>query len=66
MENLALALAVASIAGIVAALAIMRRARHPPDSPFAVGTEGSRRCPACGMGNPWNERQCSSCGADLD
>ena len=62
---MALALAVASIAGIVASLSIMRRARNPPDSPFAVGTEGSRRCPACGMSNLWNERQCSSCGADL-
>jgi uncharacterized protein (DUF983 family) len=64
-ELMLLALASAAVSGIFASLSILRRARRPRESPFAIGTEGSRRCPACGMGNSWNERRCSTCGADL-
>ena len=64
-QYLAITLAIAAVAGIFATLSILRRTRRPPESPFASGTEGSRRCPVCGMGNLWNERQCSSCGADI-
>jgi hypothetical protein len=58
--------AIAGIAGIFASLSILRRGRAKPESPFAASTEGSRRCPTCGMGNGWSERQCSSCGAPLN
>jgi hypothetical protein len=43
--------ALAGIAGIFASLAILRRYRVPKESPFAVSTEGEKRCPNCGMGN---------------
>jgi len=35
------------------------------ESPFAVSTEGEKRCPKCGMGNLWTERRCITCGAAL-
>jgi len=56
---------IAGVAGILASLSILRRERRPTENPFAASTEGSRRCPSCGMGNGPNERQCSSCGANL-
>lgn len=56
---------IAGIAGILASLSIVRRGRSKVESPFAASTEGEKRCPKCGMGNMWNERQCSACGADL-
>ena len=37
----------------------------PPESPFAVSTEGMKMGPKCGMGNMWTERRCSACGASL-
>jgi hypothetical protein len=60
-----LAAAVAGVAGIFASLAILRRYRVPKESPFAVSTEGEKRCPACGMGNQVVDARCVSCGADL-
>jgi hypothetical protein len=60
-----LIVAAAGAAGILALLSMLRRFRQPRESPFAAATEGSRRCSACGMGNLWNERTCSACGANL-
>ncbi|MEO7665263.1 MAG: hypothetical protein ABIV26_09070 [Candidatus Limnocylindrales bacterium] len=61
------ALVCAALGGIAASLSILRRERlrKRPDSPFAASTEGSIRCPTCGMGNPNSERRCISCGASL-
>ena len=64
-QLLILAAAVAGIAGILASLAILRRGRVPKENPFAVSTEGEKRCQKCGMGNQWTDRNCVSCGADL-
>ena len=35
------------------------------ESPFATSTEGEKRCPNCGMGNLWTDRNCISCKARL-
>jgi uncharacterized protein (DUF983 family) len=63
---LQVALAAAALGGLLASLSIVRRWRRPPESPFAASTEGSRRCPSCGMGNLWTDRQCIACGAELE
>ena len=66
MEQLIVLVAcIAGIAGIFASLSLLRKTRTKPENPFAASTEGSKRCPACGMGNLWTERRCSACGADL-
>lgn len=62
---LTLALGAAALAGILASLSIVRRWRRPRESPFAVSTEGEKRCPSCGMGNMWTDATCISCGSDL-
>ena len=62
---LLMALAAAAVAGLLASLSLLRRERKPRESPFAAATEGETRCPACGMGNLWTDRNCISCGADL-
>lgn len=66
----ALALVIAAIVGIVAVIGILRRERHQEEasaqeSPFAVSTEGMKRCPACGVGNLVTDSTCSSCGRPL-
>jgi len=62
-------LIVAALIGVVAVGAILRRssaaATEPPESPFAVSTEGMRRCPNCGVGNLVTESNCSNCGKKL-
>lgn len=65
-----LVLIVAAVVGIVATLAILRRQdRETEDAtredPFAVSTEGMKRCPACGFGNLVTDKTCSSCGRTL-
>ena len=60
-----LAAGLAGVAGILASLALVRRTRVPKESPYAVSTEGEKRCPKCGMGNQWTDSRCVSCGADL-
>lgn len=62
---LVLALGSAAIAGIFASLSILRRDEVEPESPFAVSTEGEKRCPKCGMGNLWTDTRCVSCGNPL-
>ena len=56
--------------GIVAVITILRRDRvapeePPAESPFAVATEGMKRCPSCGMGNLVTDDNCSNCGTRL-
>jgi hypothetical protein len=65
-----LALAIAVIVGIVAILLIRNRQRQDRadatrESPFAVSTEGEKRCPKCGMGNLWTDTTCIACKAPL-
>ena len=65
-----LALIVAVIVGIVATLIMVRRQRRERealtrDNPYATSTEGSKRCPSCGMYNQWTDRNCISCGKRL-
>jgi uncharacterized membrane protein len=63
------ALTLAAALGILATLGILRRQRHalqpPRESPFAVSTEGEKRCPKCGMGNMWTVNRCVSCKTPL-
>lgn len=66
----ALALVAAAVIGIVAVLGILRRERHQveeasQESPFAISTEGMKRCPHCGVGNLVTDATCSSCGRNL-
>ncbi|HEU4920348.1 MAG TPA: hypothetical protein VFT20_11465 [Candidatus Limnocylindrales bacterium] len=63
-------LVLAALVGVFATLLIMRRQRADTEaatreSPFAVSTEGEKRCPNCGMGNLWTDRECISCKARL-
>lgn len=65
-----LALVGAAIIGIVALIGIMRRQRHQDEdasreSPFAVSSEGMKRCPSCGFGNLVTDATCTSCGRHL-
>lgn len=65
-----LALIASAAVGILATLAILRRQRRDgdpaaSDSPFAVSTEGMKRCPGCGMGNLVTDSDCASCGRRL-
>jgi hypothetical protein len=65
-----LVLLVAATAGVLALAAIMRRGPEPTtagahESPFAVSTEGMKRCPSCGVGNLVTEQWCSACGKRL-
>jgi hypothetical protein len=63
--QLVLLIAAAAL-GIVATLAMLRRQRHERDivgreTPYAVSSEGQKRCPSCGAYNAWTDRNCVSC-----
>lgn len=64
-----LALIGVAAVGILAVVVILRRDRvasQPPrESPYAVSTEGMKRCPSCGTGNLVTDATCSSCGRKL-
>jgi hypothetical protein len=65
-----LALVAAAAVGILATLGILRRDRQRAEeagreNPFAVSTEGMKRCPSCGVGNLVTDATCSSCGRKL-
>lgn len=65
-----LLLIAAATVGIVATLLMLRRQRVERDqasreNPYATSTEGSKRCPSCGMYNQWTDRDCISCGKRL-
>ncbi len=56
--------------GILATVTILRRDRvtseqNARESPYAVSTEGMKRCPSCGTGNLVTDATCSSCGKRL-
>jgi len=68
--QLLLVLILAAAVGIGATFLIVRRQRvereaMTGESPFAASTEGEKRCPNCGMGNLWTDRNCISCGRRL-
>jgi hypothetical protein len=71
MDDLPLiALLAAAALGVVATLLILRRqqserADATRENPFAVSTEGMKRCPNCGFGNLVTDASCSSCGKRL-
>ena len=63
-------IAVAAAVGLLALAAITNRQRRERtaatrENPFAVSTEGEKRCPNCGMGNLWTENRCIACKAPL-
>jgi len=65
-----LALVLIAALGIAAVLTILRRDRvktdeAAPEIPYAVATEGMKRCPSCGMGNLVTDDTCSACGKRL-
>ena len=65
-----LILIVAAGVGIIATLIMLRRQRRDReaasrDSPYAVSSEGQKRCPNCGAYNAWTDRTCVSCGRKL-
>jgi hypothetical protein len=55
--------------GILAVVVILRRDRvagqAPRESPFAMPTEGMKRCPSCGTGYLVTDTTCSACGRKL-
>jgi hypothetical protein len=67
-ELLILVIAIAVLA--VSVVLIRRRQRLDREaqtgaSPFAVSTEGEKRCPNCGMPNLWTDKNCISCKRPL-
>jgi hypothetical protein len=68
--QLLLLLIAAAAIGIVAAFIMLRRQRRDREaatreSPFAVSTEGQKRCPNCGTANAWTDRTCVACRGPL-
>jgi hypothetical protein len=55
--------------GLLSTLFIVRRERMasmgPVESPFAVSTEGEKRCLKCGLGNLVTSATCAGCGTRL-
>ncbi|HSL76701.1 MAG TPA: hypothetical protein VK867_07145 [Candidatus Limnocylindrales bacterium] len=65
-----IALVISAVVGMLAVLTILRRERHAVedasrDNPFAVSTEGMKRCPSCGTGNLVTDSTCVKCGKRL-
>ncbi|HUP55386.1 MAG TPA: zinc-ribbon domain-containing protein [Methylomirabilota bacterium] len=71
MDQTAQILALIGIAalGILAVVVILRRdrvaAQPPRENPYAMSTEGMKRCPSCGTGNLVTDATCSNCGRKL-
>ena len=71
MDDLPLfALLAAAAIGFVSTLLILRRqhseeADRTRENPYAVSTEGMKRCPNCGFGNLVTDATCSSCAKRL-
>jgi len=69
-SQILLALVIVAAIGMAAVILILRHERVDRDadevgSPFAASTEGEKRCPKCGMGNLWTDRDCIACGSKL-
>jgi hypothetical protein len=66
-QSTELLLLIAAIAILAVSVALIRRRQRMDrefrahESPFAVSTEGAKRCPNCGMYNLWTDRNCISC-----
>jgi hypothetical protein len=65
-----LALVAVAALGMLAVVTILRRDRvaeeeSTRESPYAVSTEGMKRCPSCGVGNLVTDATCSGCGKRL-
>jgi hypothetical protein len=66
-----LLLLIASVGILALALVTIKRRQRlereaaTRESPYATSTEGEKRCPNCGMGNLWTDRNCISCKARL-
>jgi hypothetical protein len=65
-----LGLIAAATIGIVATMYILRRQRRDTaaatrQTPYAVSTEGLKRCPNCGFGNLVVDTTCGSCRKPL-
>lgn len=65
-----LVLIAAAAIGLIAMFLMVGRQRRDRaaatrESPFAISTEGEKRCPNCGMGNLWTETRCIACKAPL-
>jgi hypothetical protein len=61
---------VAASVGIVGTLGILFKQRKAlqasgHENPYAVSTEGMKRCPACNTGNLVTDATCSNCGKPL-
>ena len=72
MDQLTQVLLLTAAVGVLAlaVVTIKRRQRLEREavtreSPFGTSTEGEKRCPSCGMGNLWTDRNCISCNARL-
>jgi hypothetical protein len=60
----------AALVGLLALVLITGRQRRDRaaatrESPFAMSTEGEKRCPNCGMGNMWTDTRCIACKTPL-
>ena len=69
-RELGILLVVIAAIGMLAMLIIVRRQRlaaegGSAESPFAVSTEGEKRCLKCGLGNLVTSATCAACGARL-
>ena len=66
-----LLLLVAAVGVLAVSLATIKRRQRlereaaTRESPYGTSTEGEKRCPKCGMGNLWTDRNCISCEARL-
>jgi hypothetical protein len=66
-----LLLLIASVGILALALVTIKRRQRlereaaTRENPYATSTEGEKRCPNCGMGNLWTDRNCISCKARL-
>jgi len=64
-------LLIASVGILALALVTIKRRQRlereaaTRESPYGTSTEGEKRCPNCGMGNLWTDRNCISCKARL-
>ena len=67
--QLLVVLTIVTAVAILALLVHLRRLRRDgapvPENRYAASTEGEKRCPRCGMGNLWTDRNCISCKARL-
>ena len=68
-SQLLTALTLVTGVAVLAMLVHLRRQRHDAapeaETRYAASTEGEKRCPKCGMGNLWTDRNCISCKARL-